>query len=64
MIRHWFCRHRHRYLERRAALMLVCESCGDAVPAIDRTGERLEAREFTAPAVRRSNVVPMRRRRA
>lgn len=58
----WFCRHAHRRLEREKVLMLVCERCGDTVPALTRTkAEREQMRRLQARLARkRDNVTPMR----
>jgi hypothetical protein len=54
------CRHRHTYRERRPlhgaqVLHLVCEDCGHAVPAIQRTATE-HLRVVRMGAVRRAKV--------
>jgi len=54
------CRHRHTYRERRPlygaqVLHLVCEDCGHAVPAMQRTA-REHRRAVKAGAVRPAQV--------
>jgi hypothetical protein len=44
LLQSWFCRHPHTFRERRPlngveVLHFVCDTCGRAVPAIERTAE-------------------------
>lgn len=60
----WFCGHSHRQLVRDGrVLTLVCERCGDVVPALTRDrAERAKMRRLQARLRRKpkDNVRPMR----
>lgn len=71
ILRRLFCLHAHDRRERDAKgrLVLVCDSCGRSVLALDRTDRerRLMKKRYPAPQVRvakpaESKVTPLRRK--
>ena len=55
------CAHAHRYRELRGSILhLICESCGDAVPAVQRSASERASIATRTPTLKAKKVSPIR----